>query len=85
MPSNLNVTIIQNAGGTITTSTITVPLPAIFNSSSVPTLDSGQQASQQTGFSALDIMSRNIFRAGGFTDLLGNFYPREVIQKITVS
>jgi len=85
MASQLNVTIIQNAGGTITTTTVVVPLPAIFNSSSTPTLDSGQQASQQTGFSALDIMARNIFRAGGFTDLLGNFYPREVIQKIFLS
>jgi len=85
MAANLNITYISNAAGTITTTTIVIPLPAVFNSASVPTLDSGPQASQQTGFSALDIMARNIFRAGGFTDDLGNFIPREQIQKIFLS
>ena len=84
-PVQLNVTIIQNNAGTITTSVITVPLPA-----GLTALDSGAsggqgQASAQTGFSSVDIAVRNIFKAGVFTDGQGNYYPVGVIQKITWS
>jgi len=80
MPSQLNVTITQNNSGTVTTSTITVAIPA-----SLQGLDSTGQGASQTGYSAVNQMVRDIFAANGFTDGAGNWYPLFVVQKITAS
>jgi hypothetical protein len=82
-PTQLNVVITQNNSGTVTTSTVTVPIPAALQ-----TLDSGNssgqgQAASQTGVSSVDMLVRAIFRAGVFTDGAGNWYSAAVIQKIT--
>ncbi len=77
-PTQLNVTITQNAGGTITTSVVVVPISA-----GLQALDSTTPGSTQTGHSAADELIRNIFRARVFTDNQGNWYPVFVIQKIT--
>ena len=81
-PSQLNITVIQNAGGanggTLTASTVVVPIPTALQ-----TLDSTTPGSSQTGYSAVDQLVRNIFRAHGFTDNAGTWYPISVIQKIT--
>src|SRR6266851_8075052 len=57
-PTQLNVTITQNAGGTITTSVVVVPISA-----GLQALDSTTPGSTQTGHSAADELIRNIFRA----------------------
>jgi len=86
-PVQLNVVIAQNSGGsnggTVAVSTIIVPL-----STGLQSLDSGASggqgvASGQTGYSAVDLAIRNIFKAGVFTDGAGNWYPVFAIQKIT--
>jgi hypothetical protein len=77
-PTQLNVTITQNANGVITTSVVVVPIPA-----GLQALDSTTPGSTQTGHSAADELIRNIFRSGLFTDGVGNWYPAFVIQKIT--
>lgn len=80
-PVQLNITITQNAAGTITSPTIVVPIPAALQS-----LDSGGaqgQAAQQTGYSSVDQLVRAIFRAHCFTDGQGNWYSAFLIQKIT--
>jgi len=74
MASQLNI-VLTGSGGTIV-----VPIPTALQN-----LDSGQQASQQTGFSAVDQLVRSIFRAGCFTDNKGNWYPTGQIQSITAS
>lgn len=84
-PTQLNVVITQNNAGTVTSPTIVVPIPA-----GLQTLDSGASSGQgvasgQTGYSSVDQVIRNIFRAGVFTDGLGNWYPAYLIQKITFS
>jgi hypothetical protein len=76
--TQLNVTITQNNSGTVTTSTVTVAIPA-----SLQSLDSTAQGATQTGYSAVDQMVRDIFRANGFSDGNGNWYPLYVVQKIT--
>jgi hypothetical protein len=58
--------------------TVTVPI-----SSALQSLDSGQQASQQTGFSSVDVSVRNIFRGGGFYDSVSTWYPSSAIMSIT--
>jgi hypothetical protein len=77
-PTQLNVVITQNASGTVTTSTVAIPIPAALQA-----LDSTTPGASQTGYSSVDQLVRNIFRNNGFTDGAGNWYPREVIQKIT--
>lgn len=77
-PTQLNIVITQNASGTLTTSTVVVPISA-----GLQALDSTTPGSTQQGYSAVDIAVRNIFRAGGFTDGQGNWFPVFVIQKIT--
>jgi hypothetical protein len=77
-PTQLNIVVTQNNAGTVTSPTIVVPIPAALQG-----LDSTTPGSVQQGYSAVDITIRNIFRAGGFTDGQGNWYPREVIQKIS--
>ncbi len=77
-PVQLNIVITQNASGIVTTSTVVIPIPAALQ-----TLDSTTPGAAQTGYSSVDQLVRAIFRAGGFTDNQGNWYPRDVIQKIT--
>jgi hypothetical protein len=87
-PVQLNIVIIQNAGGatggTLTASTVTVPISA-----GLQALDSGNssgsgQASQQTGFSSVDELVRAILRAGGFfVPSTNTWYPSSCIQSIT--
>jgi hypothetical protein len=77
-PTQLNVTIIQNNAGTITTSVVVVPIPP-----GLQTLDSTTPGSTQQGYSSVDQAIRNIFRAGVFTDGQGHWYPVYVIQSIT--
>jgi hypothetical protein len=77
-PSQLNIVITQNNAGTVTSPTIVVPIPAALQG-----LDSTTPGATQSGYSAADQLIRTIFRAGVFTDNQGNWYPAEVIQKIT--
>jgi hypothetical protein len=77
-PTQLNIVVTQNASGTVTTSTVVIAIPAALTG-----LDSTTPGSVQTGYSAADQLIRNIFRARVFTDNAGNWYPVEVIQKIT--
>jgi hypothetical protein len=89
-PSQLNITIVQNAGGatggTLTGSTVTVPISA-----GLQALDSGNSAGQgvasgQTGSSSVDLAVRNILRAGGFfVPSTNTWYPSSCIQSITWS
>jgi hypothetical protein len=89
-PVQLNVVIVQNAGGadggTVTNSTVVIPIPAALQ-----TLDSGNAigqgvASGQTGFSSVDQLVRSIFRAGVFFVASTNtWYPVAVIQSISWS
>lgn len=60
--------------------TITIAIPAALQ-----TLDSvsNQNASAQTGFSAVDQLVRAICRAGVFYDGVSTWYPVSVIQSIT--
>jgi hypothetical protein len=74
MAVQLNIVLTGGAG------TVIVPIPAGLQS-----LDSGQQASQQTGFSAVDSLIRSIFKSGVFTDTKGNWYPTSQISSITAS
>jgi hypothetical protein len=83
MPTQLNIVVTQNNGGTITTSTVTAAI-----SSALQTLDSGNssgggQASGQTGFSSIDLAIKNIFRAGVFLATNNIWYPVSVIQSIS--
>jgi hypothetical protein len=82
MPTQLNV-VTQNASGTVTTSTITVPISAALQALDSAASGGSGVASGQTGHSSVDEAIRNIFRAGVFTDGQGNWYPVINIQKIT--
>lgn len=75
MATQLNVTL-TTSGNPV----ITVPIPAALQS-----LDSGSTASSQTGYSAVDQMVRNIFRAGVFTPDGKTWYAATIIQSITAS
>ena len=98
-PTQLNITIVQNAGGatggTLTGSTVTVPIPA-----GLQALDSNNSAGQgqvsqlntstglwstgQTGFSSVDILVRAILKAGTFfVPSTNTWYPASAIQNIT--
>jgi hypothetical protein len=88
MPTQLNITVITNAGGadggTVTATTLTVPIPAALQ-----TLDSGNSsgsgvASGQTGYSSVDQLVRGIFRAGVFFVASTNtWYNASTIQSVT--
>jgi hypothetical protein len=99
MPTQLNISVITNAGGatggTLTAATVTVPIPAALQS-----LDSGNssgsgQVSQlntttgiwstgQTGFSSVDETIRAIFKAGCFfVPSTNTWYASSSIQSIT--
>jgi hypothetical protein len=86
-PTQLNIVITQNASGTVTTSTVVIPIPAALQA-----LDSTTPGASQTGYSAVDQLIRNIFRAGVFSAqivtpgtgvVVNNWYPTSVIQTIT--
>jgi hypothetical protein len=84
MPTQLNVVVALNVSGTLTNSTLTVPISA-----GLQALDSGNSggqgvASGQTGFSCVDQAIRNIARAGCFfVPSTNTWYLTEVIQSIT--
>lgn len=101
MPTQLNITILQNSGGssggTTTSSVVVVPIP-----SGLQSLDSGNSGGQgqvqqlnqvtglwsigQTGFSSIDILIRSIFKAGCFfVPSTNTWYSTFVIQGITWS
>ncbi|MGB2637778.1 MAG: hypothetical protein WA857_21835 [Candidatus Acidiferrum sp.] len=85
MPTQLNVTIALNVSGTLTNSTVVVPI-----SSGLQALDSGAssgqgQASGQSGFSSVDEAVRNLFRAGVFLASNNIWYPVWVVQSVTWS
>jgi hypothetical protein len=84
MPTQLNVTIALNVSGTLTNSTVTVPISAGLQS-----LDSGASSGQgvasgQTGFSSVDEAVRNLFRGNCFfVPSAAVWYPTSVIQSVT--
>jgi len=83
-PIQLNVVIIQNNGGTVTTSTVVVPISAALQALDSQNASGGGQAVQQTGFSAVDLAVKNIFRAECFfVPSTNTWYPISVIQNIT--
>jgi hypothetical protein len=77
MPSKLIITYIPVGGSSSNAASVTVNIPAALQN-----LDSGQLASDQTGFSAADIAIRNIFKAGTFVDGLGNWYSASQILSV---
>jgi hypothetical protein len=74
-PTQLLITMV--AGSSPSSVTVNIPTALVA-------LDSGQQASEQTGFSSADQLVRAIFRAGVFTDGQGAWYPTTQIAKIIV-
>jgi hypothetical protein len=84
MPTQLNVVVSTSNGSTVTTTTVKVAIPA-----GLQALDSGNsggqgQASQQTGFSSVDVLIRSIFKAGCFFVASTNtWYPTSCIQSIS--
>jgi hypothetical protein len=82
MPTQLNIVVIQNNSGTVTTSTVNVAISA-----GLQAIDSGASSAQgvasgQTGTSSIDLSIRNIFKAGVFLATNGTWYPTSVIQSI---
>lgn len=66
---------------TLTDSTVhNVPI-----ASALQNLDSGQSASTQTGFSAVEVSVANICKRGGFWDGTATFYPLAQIKSISWS
>lgn len=75
-PVQLNITL-TTTGNPV----VVVPIPA-----GLQALDSGQQANQQTGFSAVSELVRSIFRAHCFfVPSTNTWYSAFVIQSITWS
>lgn len=79
-PTKLNITIQTAALPSGVTNPIVIPIAPALQS-----LDSGQQASQQTGFSAASEAVRNILRANGFYDGSQYWYPLYVVLNITAN
>jgi hypothetical protein len=75
MASVLNITL-TTSGNPV----VTISIPTALQG-----LDSGQQASQQSGISAVDQLVRAIFRAGVFYDGKSTWYAATIIQSITAS
>jgi hypothetical protein len=87
-PTQLNIVLTTSGNPTVN-----VSIPAgLANLDSGNTYGQGQVATLnattglysggQTGFSSIDILIRNIFRAGGFLATNGNWYSTSVIQSI---
>jgi len=72
-PTTLTITLLDN-------STVAVAIP-----SALQKLDSGQQASEQTGYSSVDSLLRSIFKAGVFRDGQAKWYAASQIKSITAS
>jgi len=83
-PTKLLVTVLQynSSTGAITTAVINVPIPAALQTLDSQNSFGSGQASQQTGYSAVDQLVRAIFRAGVFTDNQGNWYPSNMVVSI---
>jgi hypothetical protein len=71
--TQLNITLTDS-------SVVVIAIPAALQ-----TLDSGQDASSQTGYSAVDQLIRAIFRAAVFTDGKGTWYAATQIKSVTAS
>jgi hypothetical protein len=71
-PTQLVVTLTGGAG------TVTISIPAALQS-----LDSSVPGSVQTGFNSVDQLVRAIFRANGFFDGVGTWYPLYQVSQIT--
>lgn len=85
-PTQLNIVIVQYVGSTPTLSTVVVPLSASLQALDSQNATGSGQASQQTGFSAVDLAVRSVFRNRGFVVPSTNtWYPISVIQNITSS
>jgi hypothetical protein len=86
MPTQLNITVLTDAGGasggTTTATVVAVPIPAALQTLDSGNTNGGGQASQQTGFSSVDIATRNIYKAGAFF-ASGTWYGVDQIQEIT--
>jgi hypothetical protein len=84
-PTKLLITVLNyNAStGAITTTVINVPIPPALQTLDSQNAGGSGQASQQTGYSAVDQLVRAIFRAGVFTDNAGNWFPSNMIVGIT--
>jgi hypothetical protein len=84
MPTQLNVTIALNVTGTLTNSTVTVPISAGLQSLDSANSSGSGVASGQTGYSSVDEAVRNIFRGHCFfVPSTSTWYPVSVIQSIT--
>jgi hypothetical protein len=79
MPTQLNI-VLTTSG----TPTVVVPISAALQALDSNNSSGSGQASQQTGFSAIDIAVRNIFRAGTFfVPTTNTWYSSAVIGLIT--
>ena len=86
-PTQLNIVVAVNGGGadggTITVSTVTLPIPAGLQALDSNNSFGGGQASQQTGFSSVDQLVRSIFKAGCFfVPATQTWYSSNQIQSI---
>lgn len=75
--SNLVITVVQGAGSSATTATVTLPIP-----STLTAMDESQNPN--SGVSAVDSLVRTIFKAGVF-QVNGVYYNSATIQSITTS
>lgn len=87
-PTQLNIVVAVNGGGsnggTVTVSTVVLPIPSGLAAIDSNTAYGAGQASQQTGFSSVDILVRSIFKAGCFfVASSGTWYSSDQIQSIT--
>ena len=78
MATKLVIEYIPAGGSSSNAASVTVSISPALQS-----LDSGQSASSQTGFSAVDISIRNIFKVGVFVDGNGNWYSASQILSIS--
>jgi hypothetical protein len=74
MATQLKVTFVSG----MSPASVLIPIPPALQQ-----LDSGQQASQQTGVSSVDLLVRSIFKAGVFYDSVSTWYSTAVVQSIT--
>lgn len=81
MPTQLNVYLASSALPSGVSNPITISIPSALQS-----LDSGSQASQQSGFSATSELVRSIFRGGCFySSTLNTWFSASEILYVTAS